>query len=537
MNVTFCATYLALFTFLLAGQTTRPTSASPGWEVSGTVIGRHGPVKDIFVIGSGPEFVKTARTDSQGRFRLQGQSPGTYTFRVQKPEDAGLPPPRTVTVAHGVKIPNVDFNLPQGAAIEGKVVGLAGEGLDGIAVIAYELVREGDRELMLSRNGSRTKGGGKFRIPHLAPGKYAVAAVTTVPRKLEAVPAGDTAKEPRRISYPPVTFSPQGRSLAGASVLRLRESDVYMGADSQLKQEKTYCVSFQPVLPSSDMAGLIQPVLYVSEWVGTHGPYVTNQLLKQWGEHQLCGLPSGEYLLGLLGMARKEKKGYSYTRTRIVVDERDIDVGPQHMAGLATMSGEIRFDGHSGNPPALDGVLFSLLRRERQLQPNDMLRGNVEENGTFSLAGVYPDTYSIVLENLPERCYVRTMAQGAISTQFDVVKVPGEKITFALSCDGPTISGKVLVERQQSNRPVPNAVVVLATTEGICTSVARSDQSGTYEFPSGIRPGRYKLFALEASAESIRPESAIPSDLLRTAETLSLKSREATVQDLVARPW
>jgi hypothetical protein len=309
-----------------------------------------------------------------------------------------------------------------------------------------------------------------------------------------------------------------------------------MGADVQLEQEQTYCVFFQPVLPGDSTAGPMRVALAVTAWVGANGPSASDQMLETTEMHKLCGLTPGEYTLGLLGISQKGGKGTCYIRTRFIIDKGDLDLGPQYLAGLASISGQIQIDNGDPKSPKLDGVRVRLLLTDRRMHPNDVLQGNAEENGKFHLAGVYPDTYRMVLENTPERCYLASATQDSRPLQSNLVSVPGGNVRFALSCDGPTIRGRVMAEAKRPDQPVANATVVLATTDGICKNVTRSDQSGTYVFPTGIRPGRYKLVALEPSAETIRHDSPVAPNLLKSAATVVLEHRAVAVQDLVAQP-
>jgi hypothetical protein len=82
--------------FCAAGQ--------PGWEVTGSIRNQSGPVKNLWVIMTGPELIRSQRTDSQGRYGFKGSVPGRYSIRIQKPDDAAEPRSRTLTLASGQKL-------------------------------------------------------------------------------------------------------------------------------------------------------------------------------------------------------------------------------------------------------------------------------------------------------------------------------------------------------------------------------------------------------------------------------------------------
>lgn len=150
-----------------AAQT--PSGPAQAWEIAGTVRDASGPVKGVWVVLAGPEN-KSVRTGSQGRYSFTGARPGTYSIRVQKPDDRGEPRSRTVTVTSGQKLAGFDILLPKGAVIQGRVVTRDGQPAPGMVVVAYLRSFEQGPLRLFEKGGDITNDRGDYRIPYLPDG-------------------------------------------------------------------------------------------------------------------------------------------------------------------------------------------------------------------------------------------------------------------------------------------------------------------------------------------------------------------------------
>lgn len=157
---------------LVAGETrTAEVSLAPGLTISGRVLDRAGePVAGEYVRAFGRRtwrLVRARQTDATGAFVLEGL--------LDEPQDVEVfqqPAVRVVPRAEGPT--TIDLTLP-GGAIEGRVLGVVGEPQQGTTVSLVDALGNAEER-------ARTDDEGRFRIEHLAPGSYWVAAKGAGPR-------------------------------------------------------------------------------------------------------------------------------------------------------------------------------------------------------------------------------------------------------------------------------------------------------------------------------------------------------------------
>jgi|GEM_PF-3328367 len=548
---------MQLWAILLAALVLLPLRAVPQekgaagagveWRVSGVVRGQHGPVKGIWVIPSGPEFLRGVRTDSQGRYELKGRLPGTYSLRIQKPEDAGSPSPRTLTLNAGSRLSDVDFRLPIGGAIEGRVTDEGGDGIGRLVVMAYEVRQADGAKRLLMRGGAITDERGNYRIANLPPAEFVVGAVTTTRNQWQAKPASPATRKPTRPAYPAITFAPEGRALPGASVLWLEEDGERSGVDIRMRKEPTYCVSFQAGAGEVPMGADGRFGLNMTEWLGAMGPVVASQMLDKPGDFEICGVPSGEYLLDLVGLEGKRLKGLGYVRNTVMVDRQDTDAGSLELRGLVKLQGKVQTSGALAVKEFPEGVSIQLSLVQRSLLPHDNLQTSVKPDGSFALEGVYADEYVVKLDHLPTGNYVTRAAQAGRNLLKEKIQTAGGEIIFEIASDGPSISGRVTPGgggfamggglsgnvNDRSMQTLPDVAVFLISEADGQVVVARSDQDGVYRFASGLAPGKYRIGAVRTGAANDALNAVLKAQFEAVATDVELGARQMLTKDLV----
>src|SRR5262245_47114820 len=178
-------------------QPSRDTSArpqdtavpTPTGRITGRVVtsdsGR--PVKRARVFINAAELPggRGLLTDDSGVFDFTELPAGRYTVSVSKsgfvslsygqrrPLQAGTP----LSLADGQQLKNVDFQLPKGSVIGGRIMDEDGEPMAGgmVRVMRYQYL-QGDRRLTPAGNG-QTDDRGSYRVWGLMPGDYYVNAV------------------------------------------------------------------------------------------------------------------------------------------------------------------------------------------------------------------------------------------------------------------------------------------------------------------------------------------------------------------------
>jgi len=110
-----------------------------------------------------------------GRFNLNA-SKGSYVtlqYGQVRPQQAGTP----LQVLDGQIVEKVDFALPRGALITGRVVDEFGEPIADVQVMPLQSrFAQGRRRLMPAGRGSQTNDVGEYRLFGLSPGEYYVSA-------------------------------------------------------------------------------------------------------------------------------------------------------------------------------------------------------------------------------------------------------------------------------------------------------------------------------------------------------------------------
>ena len=144
------------------------------------------PIKRARVFISAAELPGRAMlTDDNGAFDFTGLPAGRYTINASKsgyiqlsygqrrPLQAGTP----LQLLDGQQLKSVDFALPRGGVISGRVSDESGDIMPGVSVqvMRYQY-QQGDRRLMPAGQG-QTDDRGIYRVWGLNPGEYYVSAV------------------------------------------------------------------------------------------------------------------------------------------------------------------------------------------------------------------------------------------------------------------------------------------------------------------------------------------------------------------------
>jgi len=521
---------------VLAGAQEKPAAAGDKeWEVSGVVRTSAGPVKDIWMSMTGPEQLRRpVRTDSQGRYSFKGSLPGTYTIRMQKPEDASEAKTRTITLSAGDQVKNFDLVIPKGAVIAGKVTDRSGRPVTGMVVLAYVRWYAQGRLRLSEKGGALSDDKGEYRIAHLPDGAYLIAAVPVIRKPLRAAQRQTEPSRPLAPAYPPVTFAPSGRSLAAAAVIEVRDGAEQQGVDISMEKEPVYCIYFRPMaaIPTSDEDFRLGTSL--TEWLGTRGPLASGGSVRPGEDAQICGVPEGEYRLNLFGYIRQKMKGLGSGIATAVVDKRHVDIGAVEVLGFQRLTGRVTVRGARPDEPVPAGIRIVLDLWNRTLLPSDSLQGKVERDGAFNIVQVYQDTYGLKVENLPRGHYILKAQQDGQDIHTNGMRSGGGPVQIELASDGPVLSGKVLTEGDEP-KPIPEATVFLVPSRGEDIRIAQSDQSGAYSFDTAVEPGEYKVVAVRDLMESERRDGRVAARYLTLAASVKLDAGERAFKDLTVR--
>src|SRR5207249_9748984 len=169
----------------------KDTPPPPGGRISGRVIADTGrPIKRAraFITAAELSGGRGSLTDENGIFDFTELPAGRYTLTVSKsgfvslsygqrrPLQAGTP----LQLGDGEQLKGLEFRLPRGGVISGRVFDEDGEPVPGavIRVLRYQYL-QGDRRLTPAGTG-QTDDRGQYRVWGLMPGDYYVNALTRI---------------------------------------------------------------------------------------------------------------------------------------------------------------------------------------------------------------------------------------------------------------------------------------------------------------------------------------------------------------------
>ena len=172
------------------GQPPRDTSAQTGTAIiRGHVFdGASGqPLRKAQIRALSPELrdSRLATTDANGAYEFKDLAAGRYNLSASKGSYVGLSygqtrpyePGKPIELRNAQLLDKVDFSLPRGAVITGRVVDEFGEPVADVQVAAmrYQYV-QGQRRLVIGGRNSSTNDIGEFRLFALPPGQYVISA-------------------------------------------------------------------------------------------------------------------------------------------------------------------------------------------------------------------------------------------------------------------------------------------------------------------------------------------------------------------------
>lgn len=510
----------------LSQNTARSSPTQESWTVSGTVTDESGPAGALFVSISGPQALRPVRTDAQGRYAFQGGEPGMYNIRVQKRGGGGEPAPRFVRLAAGLRLNHVDFQIPQGGVVSGRVLDEQKRPVEGLLVTAFAKFADGGGLRLSPKGQDKTNDRGEYRIPGLPDGRYVIAArIRTL--AVQNRPAAPSAAA--RMTYPALTFYPAGRSLNSSLAVELRSGEEKQGIDLTVQKEPARCIDFQVSGAVSDPHEPVSVYLNLKEWVGADGPILAEGPLTPGAPQQVCGLAPGEYRLHAYSFTKHGARGIGYGGAVAVVGKEGADLGVVPILPAGALQGTVTVKEGKADQGIPAGVRIRLTRRGRDLMANDTLAGPVSSGGAIALEHVYASEYGVQVDGLPDGFYVlRAMQQGK-DVQVGGLFPANGPLAVELGADGPTVRGRVLDE---SDKPVPDSFVCLFARDGGNTVVVPSDQDGVYSISSGVKAGDYRIVAIAGLDETERQSSVSIDAYAGKAIPLRLGAREARALDL-----
>jgi hypothetical protein len=473
-------------------------------------------------------------TDDAGAFDFAELPAGRYTLSASKngfiglsygqrrPLQAGTP----LQLLDGQQLKGVDFALPRGGVISGRVSDETGDVMPGVmvSVLRYQSL-QGDRRLLPSGQ-AQTDDRGVYRVWGLTPGEYYITAVARAdglggrgatlaaaaasgrgrPSALAGrggaiVQSGPgpaaSADDQNQLMYAP-TYYPGVGSIAEARAMTLGVSQELSDVDFSLQLVRTARISGHVENPDGSWARQGNVNLMPQGPVGPGGTSTYGGRIGSDGQFTMGNVAPGLYTLRARNNDRDTPLSVSQP---LSISAGDLDNVVVILQTGGSLSGTIVFQPGSTNPP---GDLTQLRISAPSSEPDDNLgpmpNPRVNKDGTFTMDGVTVGSHLIRPNGggaLSGWTLKSVIVDGRDMTDTPIPVRSGQKIgnvVLTFSDKVNEISGTVTDDQ---NAPVTEFTVLAFSTD---TSVwraqsrhimtARPDQTGAFRI-RGLPAGEY----------------------------------------------
>ncbi len=492
-------------------------------------------------------FNRVVATDGDGRYELATLPAGRYRLSVNKagyvaleygqarPFEAGKP----LDIIAGQVLDKIDFSLPRGSAITGRITDEFGDPITDVQVQAlrYQFVN-GERSLVDAGRLAQTDDLGAYRIFGLMPGDYIVRASMR-----PNMPSGPRTAETESTGYPG-TYFPGVSDVSQAQPVTATIGQEVSSIGFSLVPARLSRVS--GIVTGSDgrpLAGAM--VMLRPRGTGSLGPLrmnianLGNNQVRADGSFQLSNVPPGEYTLDVqqrpmnvrnlqdVNLAQLE-----FASMPVSVSGGDIDSLTIFTTPGVTVSGRIAYQGQgsprptgqvTAAPPAGGAAPIGAMINARVLGG-----GRVNEDGTFELRGL-AGPQIIRLQGIPAGWGLKSVTlNGADITDTAYDFKPGNTITgliITLTDRLTEITGSV---RDVRGQPAADYVLVafpedpkLWVPQSRFVQTTRPNQNGTFSI-KGLPPGRYLAAVVPSLETGLQNDPALLQQLRPQALSFSL---------------
>ena len=452
---------------------------------------------------------RLATTDNNGVYEIIEMPAGRYQLtatkgsfvQLQYGQTRPFEPGKPLEVGDGQRIDKVDFNVPRGAIITGRVVDEVGEAATGVQVSAMRYgYAQGRRQLVTAGSFATTNDIGEYRIYGLPPGQYYVTAT------LRSGSPFDIASSSERSGYAP-TYYPGSPSVSEGQRLTLELGQTRTGIDVTLSPTRLARITGTAV--DSDGKPISNAQLLIAQTSGQGIITVGGGTqFRPDGSFTISNVTPGEYSIGVLqGVSSLALGGGAAEAVSATVTVAGEDINDLRLVGVksSTVTGRVIL------PQAASGAIrassIQLTASAARPAPIPTLvgggSGRVNDDFTFEmkvqpgqkLLRVAPTFQGVTLKA------VRVNGADVTDTGIDVR--PNEDIggvEIELTTQVSELSGMVADARGQTVKDY--SVVVFAKDSARWTfgsryfGGGRPDQDGRFKVRN-LPPGDYYAIALD----------------------------------------
>ena len=540
-------------------QPSRDTSAFehappiPQGLISGRVVaaddGR--PIKRARVFASATEVPggRGVLTDDSGGFAFIELPAGRYTISASKPGFVSLSygqrrpfqPGTPLQLADGQQMKGVDFQLPRGSVIGGRVLDQDGDVMPGVTIRALRYVYlQGNRRLT-AEGSAQTDDRGEYRIWGLPPGSYFVNAVPRVRSGPVAVSAsglvGGVSARPdsNPVNYAP-SYYPGVDSMQNAKPVNVGLEQQSLDINFDLAMVSVSRVAGLVTHPDGTpvAAGDVTLSADTSEPSGNRIGVNFGSTIQWDGAFSVNGVPPGRYILRARG---DDSDVPQFASARLTLDGHGIDDMVLMLSEGATIGGAIRFLPGATPPP--DPTDFRITAPPAdQDPPRSQTSTRPDETGRFVITGVPVGAHYLRPGRNPRGWMLKSVTEGG----HDITDIPlelrsGESVGDILMTFTDRLNEIDGTVSTDLGAPIPELTVLAFPTDSAFwhpqsrqIMTARPDQSGNYRI-RGLPSGEYFLVTIDPGEEGEWFDPAYLDRHVPTAARLTLGDGETKRRD------
>lgn len=478
---------------------------------------------------------RTMSTDVDGKYEFKEVIAGRYNITASKGSYVALQygqlrpfePGKPLEILAAQTIEKVDFALPRGAVLTGRVLDEFGDPLpDAMVSVQRYQNMGGQRRLIPAGRTSMTNDVGEFRLFAVPPGQYYLSAT------LRPMGMGDTDD---RSGYAP-TYFPGTTSIAEAQKVTVGLGQILNDINMALMPSRMSRVSGT----ASDsqgrpMAGMVMAVPRGDSMMMMFGPPAQ---IKPDGSFVVSGLAPGRYMLQVRGPSGDGEGAYA----EVTVSGDDVNGLRLVATKRSTVTGRVIVD-----PAVAKSLRPSSVQLGLQAVQMDMMMMGTQvaaltDDLTFELKAA-PGQFRLTMFNQPAGWTIRAVRYrnaDVTDTGLDVrANEDLADVEVELSNRPIDLSGVVT---NAKGEPVKDySVIVFPTDRDKWTPnsrylrTSRPDQDGRYKV-SGVPPGAYLVIALDYLDQNEWNDPEFLDRIRAKATTFSVNEGETKSVDLRITP-
>ncbi len=488
---------------------------------------------------------RAVTTDLAGRWEIKNLPAARFTVSASKPPYVTLEfgqriptePGRPIELAAGQTIEGVEFRLPRGSVIAGRIVDDLGEPAASIRLQAYRRQYvNGRRQFGPTGVFAVTDDLGQYRLAGLPPGTYYVGSASTIW-------AGGSPDDPGLSfgeTFYPGTLTP---SEAQPVTVQLGQErlNVNFGLHTvRLAKLSGVVIDSQgaPVANSSLTLMQMRQGATTTTVVSTTGIATTGAD----GRFTVSNVAPGEYSLASLGTAPRFDLATERGSVTLTVTGDDVEGLVIALHKGSRVTGQIEFDGDV-HPALTPAVRVYAPQPGGDTGMNLSGTSTINDDWSFELTGVSPGKRVFRMTGLPAAYALKSVLVNGEDVIDRVTPIDGKEaiagVRLIVTSRVTAINGTATDEQ---GRPVQDYAVVAFASESDrwnpgtrYIGTARPDQNGQFTV-TGLPPGDYLVAALPYLERGDSEDPEFLSSIRSRATPISLAEGEQVLVELRVAP-